>query len=74
MNGASDPRRTGDEVSAIALDAGFRDLSCFNRTLRRRDGDTPSGIRTSASAPPQKKGAAQGGPTRTFGADGRQRE
>jgi AraC-like DNA-binding protein len=40
-----DPRRAGDKVSAIALDAGFGDLSYFNRVFRRRYGDTPSGVR-----------------------------
>jgi AraC-like DNA-binding protein len=34
-------------VSAIAYDAGFGDLSYFNRVFRRRFGDTPSAIRSS---------------------------
>jgi AraC-like DNA-binding protein len=29
----------------IAFDAGFGDLSYFNRVFRQRYGDTPSGIR-----------------------------
>jgi len=41
----TDPRRDGDKISAIALDAGFGDLSYFNRVFRRRYGDTPSGVR-----------------------------
>jgi methylphosphotriester-DNA--protein-cysteine methyltransferase len=38
------PRRD-EKISMIALDAGFSDLSYFNRTFRRRYGETPSGIR-----------------------------
>jgi len=30
------------------LDAGFGDLSYFNRSFRRRYGDTPSGVRVLA--------------------------
>lgn len=41
----TDPRRAGDKISTIALDAGFADLSYFNRTFRRLYGDTPSGVR-----------------------------
>jgi len=40
-----DPCRDGDKISTIALDAGFGDLSYFNRVFRRHFGDTPSGIR-----------------------------
>jgi AraC-like DNA-binding protein len=32
-------------ITAIAFDAGFGDLSYFNRTFRRRYGATPSDIR-----------------------------
>jgi AraC-like DNA-binding protein len=42
----SDPRRNCDKISTIALDAGFGDLSYFNRVFRRHFGDTPSGVRT----------------------------
>jgi AraC-like DNA-binding protein len=35
-----DPRR----ISDIALQAGFSDISHFNRLFRTRFGDTPSGI------------------------------
>jgi len=40
-----DPRQAGRTVSSIAHDAGFGDLSYFNRTFRRRYGVTPSGAR-----------------------------
>ena len=43
----TDPRRARDKISSIALDAGFADLSYFNRAFRHRYGDTPSGIRAS---------------------------
>ncbi len=44
----TDSRRADDKVATIALDAGFGDLSYFNRTFRQRYGDTPSGIRVLA--------------------------
>ena len=40
-----DPRLAGRTVSSIAHDAGFGDLSYFNRTFRHRYGLTPSGAR-----------------------------
>jgi AraC-like DNA-binding protein len=40
-----DPRLAGRTVSSIAHDAGFGDLSYFNRTFRHRYGVTPSGAR-----------------------------
>jgi AraC-like DNA-binding protein len=43
----TDPRFAGRAISAIALDAGFSDLSYFNRTFRRRFGETPSDVRES---------------------------
>jgi AraC-like DNA-binding protein len=43
-----DPRRSDDKITSIALDAGFSDLSYFNRSFRQRYGDTPSGIRAGA--------------------------
>jgi transcriptional regulator GlxA family with amidase domain len=46
----TDPCRDGDKISTIALDAGFGDLSYFNRVFRERFGDTPSGIREYARA------------------------
>jgi AraC-like DNA-binding protein len=41
----TDPRRAGEKISAIALDAGFGDISYFNRVFRQVYGDTPSGVR-----------------------------
>jgi AraC-like DNA-binding protein len=40
-----DPRLASRTVSSIAHDAGFGDLSYFNRTFRHRYGVTPSGAR-----------------------------
>lgn len=44
----TDPRFADRAISAIALDAGFSDLSYFNRTFRRRFGATPSEVRETA--------------------------
>ena len=44
----TDPRRVHDKISTIALDAGFADLSYFNRTFRRHYGAVPSDIREQA--------------------------
>jgi AraC-like DNA-binding protein len=44
----TDPRRGDAKISTIALDAGFGDVSYFNRMFRQRYGDTPSGIRAFA--------------------------
>ncbi|WP_283810827.1 helix-turn-helix domain-containing protein [Bradyrhizobium macuxiense] len=41
-----DPRSSGRSISTIAFEAGFGDLSYFNRTFRLRYGATPSDIRT----------------------------
>jgi AraC-like DNA-binding protein len=46
----TDPRRAGEKISAIALDAGFGDISYFNRVFRRHYGETPSGVRGYAPA------------------------
>ncbi|HET7716934.1 MAG TPA: helix-turn-helix domain-containing protein [Bauldia sp.] len=46
----TDPRRSGEKISAIALDAGFGDVSYFNRVFRQAYGDTPSGVRARASS------------------------
>jgi AraC-like DNA-binding protein len=43
----TDPRREAEKISTIALDAGFGDLSYFNRAFRRRYGEAPSGVRGS---------------------------
>jgi AraC-like DNA-binding protein len=44
-----DPRHAGMAISAIAFEAGFGDLSYFNRTFRRRYGATPSDLRKTAN-------------------------
>jgi len=48
----SDPRRGGLKISAVASDAGFGDLSYFNRTFRRRYGMAPSDLRAEAAVQP----------------------
>lgn len=40
-----DPRRAGSTVAALALAAGFGDVSWFNQLFRRRFGMTPSEMR-----------------------------
>jgi AraC-like DNA-binding protein len=47
----SDPRRGGDKISAIALDAGFGDISYFNRAFRRQYGASPSDVRAQMQPP-----------------------
>jgi len=44
----SDPRWRDQKVAEIAAEAGFTDLSYFNRSFRRRYGATPSDIRSRA--------------------------
>jgi AraC-like DNA-binding protein len=44
-----DPRAADRGISKIAMDAGFGDLSYFNRVFRRRFGATPSDVRASGS-------------------------
>lgn len=43
-----DPHSADRSISAIAYEAGFGDLSYFNRTFRRRYGATPSEVRQAA--------------------------
>jgi len=43
-----DPRRAGEKIISVALDAGFANVSYFNRAFRRVYGDTPSGVRAQA--------------------------
>jgi AraC-like DNA-binding protein len=43
-----DPRFAALSISAIALEAGFGDISYFNRTFRRAYGVTPSDVRAAA--------------------------
>jgi AraC-like DNA-binding protein len=45
------PRQSGERISDIALRVGFSDVAHFNRSFRRRFGDTPSNIRTGAAIP-----------------------
>ena len=45
----TDPRLDKLPIGVIALDAGFGDLSYFNRVFRRRYGATPSEIRAAAA-------------------------
>lgn len=42
------PAFSGHTVSSIAFEAGFGDVSYFNRTFRRRYGATPSDVRETA--------------------------
>jgi AraC-like DNA-binding protein len=46
----SDPLRAGAKISTIAVDAGFGDLSYFNRRFRRRYGVAPSELRAGAES------------------------
>lgn len=46
----TDPRRAAEKISSIAMDAGFADVSYFNRAFRQHYGDTPSGVRAAAIA------------------------
>jgi AraC-like DNA-binding protein len=48
-----DPHQTHRAISTIAYDAGFGDLSTFNREFRRLFGATPSDVRTAASDDPR---------------------
>src|SRR5262245_11508226 len=43
-----DPRTSAKTIRAIALDAGFADVSYFNRAFRRHYGASPSGVREAA--------------------------
>jgi AraC-like DNA-binding protein len=44
----SDPQLGDRNISSVAFDVGFGDLSYFNRTFRRRYAATPTEIRQSA--------------------------
>ena len=48
----SNPRLADRTISSIASDAGFGDLSYFNRTFRRRYSVTPSDVRSGREAIP----------------------
>jgi AraC-like DNA-binding protein len=47
----TEPRLCQSAVGAIAYDAGFGDLSYFNRSFKRRYGATPRDVRNVASRP-----------------------
>ena len=44
----SDPRYAGQQIAALAYDAGFNDPSYFVRCFRRQYGLTPSDVRSAA--------------------------
>jgi AraC-like DNA-binding protein len=48
----SDPRFGGRPIGAVALAAGFGDLSYFNRVFHRRYGASPSDVRAAARCAP----------------------
>ena len=41
----NNPRRADEKIASVAYEAGFCDLSYFNRAFRQRYGETPSGVR-----------------------------
>jgi AraC-like DNA-binding protein len=47
----ADPRQDHRTIAAIAYEAGFGDLSYFNRAFRRRFGITPRDVRTELAEP-----------------------
>ena len=53
----SDPHLADRNISSVAFDVGFGDLSYFNRAFRRRYAATPTEIRQSAmrAAPPARR-------------------
>jgi AraC-like DNA-binding protein len=57
----SDPRLADRSIGELAIQAGFNDLSYFNRAFRRRYGATPSDVRA------QTRGETQGRTTRRTG-------
>ena len=52
----ADPRFAGQTIASIAYDAGFADLSNFNRGFRQRYGVTPSDVKAAA----QRDGGGNG--------------
>jgi len=50
----TDPRHPHSTILDIAFAVGFGDVSHFNRTFRRRFGDTPSGVRAASTMRTQK--------------------
>jgi AraC-like DNA-binding protein len=43
-----DPRFADRSIGEVAMEAGFGDLSYFNRAFRRRYGASPSAVHTAA--------------------------
>jgi AraC-like DNA-binding protein len=52
----ADPRYDGSTIGALAYQAGFGDLSTFNREFRRRFGSTPSDVRGAARRSYRERG------------------
>jgi AraC-like DNA-binding protein len=50
----TDARTHAHRISDVALEAGFSDISHFNRLFRSRFGDTPSGVRAATGGRPTK--------------------
>jgi AraC-like DNA-binding protein len=50
----TDARTHAHRISDVALEAGFSDISHFNRLFRSRFGDTPSGVRAATRGRPTK--------------------
>jgi AraC-like DNA-binding protein len=48
-----DPRYDRHNISTLAYEVGFNDLSYFNRVFRRRYGETPSGVRANKVSDPK---------------------
>jgi AraC-like DNA-binding protein len=49
----TEPRLAQSAVGAIAYDAGFGDLSYFNRSFKRRYGATPRDVRNESASSEQ---------------------
>jgi AraC-like DNA-binding protein len=50
----TDPSHPHSTIIDIAFAVGFGDVSHFNRTFRRRFGDTPSSVRAASTMRKQK--------------------
>jgi AraC-like DNA-binding protein len=48
------------KIASVAFEAGFNDLSTFNRAFRRHFGETPSAVRGAARTPPPERKAGGG--------------
>jgi AraC-like DNA-binding protein len=54
----TDPHHLHLAIIDIAFGVGFGDVSHFNRTFRRRFGETPSGVRAASTMRKQKRSCA----------------